>query len=96
METGEEDIQSTFSKPFETEEMFEKEIFETQELFEDLTFLKRQATHQRVQALEEPDILAIDSDGNICIIEMKNTPVDEKIFTQVLNYAIWADLILIL
>jgi len=79
------------SKPFETEEMFEKEIFETQELFEDLTFLKRQATHGPGSGSGRPDILAIDSDGNICIIEMKNTPVDEKIFTQVLNYAIWAE-----
>ena len=78
------------SKPFVSEEEFEKEIFNTQELFEDITFLKRQATHGPGSGSGRPDILAIDNDGNICIIEMKNKPVDVNIFSQIIGYAIWA------
>jgi|WetSurMetagenome_2_1015567.scaffolds.fasta_scaffold51650_2 hypothetical protein len=76
------------SKPFGSEDEFERTIFDTKELFEDLTFLKRQPSHGIGSS--RPDIIAIDSDGNICIIEMKNKLVDEKIISQVLDYAIWA------
>jgi hypothetical protein len=76
------------SQPFKSEDEFERIIFDTKELFEDLTFLKRQVHHG--SGTDRPDILAIDNDGNICIIEMKNKTVDEKIFSQILGYAIWA------
>lgn len=76
------------SKPFASEDEFERIIFETKELFEDLTFLKRQV--HTGNGTDRPDILAIDNDGNVCIIEMKNVTVDEKIFSQILGYAIWA------
>lgn len=76
------------SKSFTCEDEFERVIFNTKELFEELTFLKRQATCGIGSG--RPDILAIDNEGNICIIEMKNKIVDEKILAQVLNYAIWA------
>lgn len=38
-----------------------------------------------------PDIIAIDQDGNVCVIEMKNVTVDASIIPQVLQYAIWAE-----
>jgi hypothetical protein len=76
------------SKPFASEDEFERIIYETKVLFEDLTFLKRQA--HSGSGTGRPDILAIDNDGNVCIIEMKNVTVDEKIFSQIVGYAIWA------
>jgi hypothetical protein len=76
------------SKPFKTEEEFEKTIFETKELFADIHFLKRQIRGGK--KTEIPDIIGVDSDSNVCIIEMKNVTVDESIIPQVLNYAIWA------
>jgi hypothetical protein len=33
----------------------------------------------------------VDSDGNICVIEMKNITVDSNIIPQVLKYAFWAE-----
>ncbi|MCX8044595.1 MAG: hypothetical protein N3B18_10805 [Desulfobacterota bacterium] len=38
-----------------------------------------------------PDIIGIDSDGNICIIEIKNCAVHASIIPQVLQYAFWAE-----
>lgn len=76
------------SKPFTSEDEFERMVSNTKELLEDLTILKRQAQHGSGSG--RPDILAVDSDGNVCIIEMKNKTVDEKIFPQILSYALWA------
>jgi hypothetical protein len=36
-------------------------------------------------------MLGVDQDGNICLIEMKNVPVNEDILPQVLGYAVWAE-----
>ena len=38
-----------------------------------------------------PDIVGINNDGNICIVEMKNTTVDASRIPQVLQYAFWAE-----
>lgn len=38
-----------------------------------------------------PDIIGVDTDGNVCIIEMKNVDVDASIIPQVLEYAFWAE-----
>ncbi len=35
--------------------------------------------------------VGIDSDGNICILEMKNCTVDATIIPQVLQYAFWVE-----
>lgn len=75
--------------PFRTEEEFEKIVFESSELLEDIFLLKRQVRGGGKPGI--PDIIGVDSDGNICIIEMKNVTVDESIIPQVLQYAFWAE-----
>lgn len=83
------DIKSLLATPFKTEEEFEKTVFETSELLEDIFLLKRQVRGGGKAGI--PDILGIDTDGNVCIIEMKNVPVDANIIPQVLQYAFWAE-----
>lgn len=75
--------------PFKTEDEFEKTVFESSELLEDIFLLKRQIRGGGKAGI--PDIVGIDSDGNICIIEMKNNTVDAAIIPQVLQYAFWAE-----
>ncbi len=80
---------SLLATPFKTEEEFEKIVFETSELLEDIFLLKRQIRGGNKAGI--PDIVGVDSDGNVCIIEMKNTTVDSNIIPQVLQYALWAE-----
>lgn len=75
--------------PFKTEEEFEKLVFDTGELLEDIFLLKRQIRGGAKTGI--PDIIGIDTDGNICIIEMKNVAVDASTIPQVLQYAFWAE-----
>lgn len=77
------------STPFPSEEQFEKLVFETPELLDDIFLIKRQIRGGSKPGI--PDIVGIDNDGNVCIVEMKNTKVDSSIIPQVLKYAIWAD-----
>ncbi len=82
-------VKALLATPFKTEEEFEKTVFETSELLEDIFLLKRQIRGGGKSGI--PDIVGIDSDGNVCIIEMKNVPVDSSIIPQVLQYAFWAE-----
>lgn len=82
-------INALLATPFKTEEAFEKSVFETSELLEDLFLLKRQIRGGGKSGI--PDIVGVDSDGNVCIIEMKNCAVDASIIPQVLQYAFWAE-----
>lgn len=75
--------------PFGTEEEFEKLVFETPEILEEIFLLKRQVRGGLKRGI--PDIVGVDSDGNVCIIEMKKVAVDASIIPQVLEYAIWAE-----
>ncbi|MBU1692715.1 MAG: hypothetical protein KJ726_01675 [Verrucomicrobia bacterium] len=75
--------------PFKTEEEFEKVVFDTTGLLEDMFLLKRQVRGGNKEGI--PDIIGIDSDGSVCIIEMKNRDVDASIIPQVLKYAFWAE-----
>jgi hypothetical protein len=75
--------------PFSSEEEFERAIFETQGLLSDVYPLRRQVRGGKKAGI--PDIIGVDSDGNVCIIEMKNVQVDIGILPQVLQYAIWAE-----
>lgn len=84
-----EETRILLSEEFKTEESFEKMIFNTPELLEGIILIKRQVRGGNKAGI--PDIVGIDADGNICIIEMKNTNVDESIIPQVLSYAIWAE-----
>lgn len=84
-----EGTKSLVATPFKTEEEFETLIFNTREILEDIFLLKRQIRGGGKAGI--PDIIGIDSDGNICIIEMKNVTVDASIIPQVLEYAFWAE-----
>jgi hypothetical protein len=80
---------SLLATPFKTEEEFEKTVFETPELLEDVFLIKRQVRRGGKAGI--PDIIGVDNDGNICVIEMKNTTVDSSIILQILEYVIWAE-----
>jgi len=80
---------SLLATPFKTEEEFEQTVFETPELLEDVFLIKRQV--RRGVKAGIPDIIGVDNDGNICIVEMKNTTVDSSIILQILEYVIWAE-----
>lgn len=84
-----EKTQGLLAIPFKTEEEFEKTIFDTQEILEDVFLIKRQIRGGNKPGI--PDIIGVDNDDNICIIEMKNVPVDASIIPQVLKYAFWAE-----
>ncbi len=75
--------------PFSTESEFEKIVFGSKEILTDIIPLTRQARGGKKSGI--PDIIGIDSNGNVCIIEMKNETVEPKIISQVLEYAIWAE-----
>ena len=76
-------------KPFSSEDEFERMVFSTSELLKDIFLLKRQIRGGNKVGI--PDILGIDREGNVCIVEMKNTEVDADIIPQVLHYAFWAE-----
>ena len=82
-------IKSLLATPFKTEEEFERTIFETSELLEEIFLLKRQIRGGGKVGI--PDIVGVDTDGNVCIVEMKNVTVDASIIPQVLQYAFWAE-----
>jgi hypothetical protein len=82
-------IKSLLATPFKTEEEFERTIFETSELLEEIFLLKRQIRGGGKSGI--PDIVGVDTDGNVCIVEMKNVTVDSSIIPQVLQYAFWAE-----
>ena len=80
---------SLLATPFKTEEEFEKAVFDTPELLGDIFLLKRQIRGGSKTGI--PDIIGVDTDSNVCIIEMKNVDVDASIIPQVLKYAFWAE-----
>jgi hypothetical protein len=82
-------IKSLLATPFKTEEEFERIIFETSELLEEIFLLRRQIRGGGKVGI--PDIVGVDTDGNVCIVEMKNVTVDASIIPQVLQYAFWAE-----
>src|SRR3990172_7179280 len=82
-------VRSLLSTPFKTEEEFERLIYDNPVILGDIFPIKRQI--RRGGKLGIPDIIGVDTDGNICVIEMKNTTVDANIIPQVLNYAFWAE-----
>ncbi len=77
------------SAPYGSEQEFEREVFSTQELLGDIHFLKRQVRGGSKPGV--PDIIGIDDEGKVCIVEMKNVPVDASVIPQILKYAIWAE-----
>lgn len=75
--------------PFKSEMEFEKMVFDSKDILQDIVPLKRQVRGGRKTGI--PDIIGIDTNGNVCIIEMKNETVEPKIISQVLEYALWAE-----
>src|SRR5881296_3063912 len=75
--------------PFRSEQEFEQSVFQTPELLEDVFLLKRQVRGGAKSGI--PDIIGIDVDSKVCIIEMKNVPIDAAVIPQILEYAIWAE-----
>jgi len=75
--------------PFKSEQEFEQTVFDTPDILGEIYLLKRQVRAGAKPGI--PDIVGIDSDGVVCVIEMKNTPVDASVIPQVLKYAIWAE-----
>ena len=80
---------SLLATPFKTEEELERIVFQASELLEEIFVLKRQVRGGAKAGI--PDIVGMDSDGNVCILEIKNVPVDAGIIPQVLEYAFWAE-----
>jgi len=80
---------SLLPTPFKTEEELERIVFDTAGLLKDIILIKRQVRHGGKAGI--PDIIGVDNDGNICIIELKNTTVDSSIVIQILEYANWAE-----
>lgn len=77
--------------PFRTEEELERYLFDTRGILSDIFILSRQVRAKSTSGIEIPDMIGVDSEGSIVIIENKNISVDEKIISQVLNYALWAE-----
>ncbi len=77
--------------PFKTEEELESYLLDTRGILSDIHIISRQVRTKTVSGIEIPDMIGIDNEGTIVIIENKNVPVDEKIISQVLNYALWAE-----
>jgi hypothetical protein len=75
--------------PYRSEQEFEQDVFQTPELLKDVFLLKRQIRGGRKSGI--PDMIGIDVDGRVCIIEMKNVPIDAAVIPQILEYAIWAE-----
>ncbi len=57
------DTKSLLSKPFKSEEEFERIVFNTQEILEDIFLIKRQIRGGNKSGI--PDIVGVDYDGNI-------------------------------
>lgn len=82
-------VLNLLSVPFKTEAEFEETVFKTKDILGDVYPLQRQLRGGRKPGI--PDILGVDSDGNVCIVELKNVTVNALILPQVLQYAFWAE-----
>lgn len=83
------DSRNLIPKPFTSENEFESYVFNNQDLLGDVFILTRQIRTGNKQGI--PDMLGVDQDSRICVIEMKNVEVNEEIFPQLLQYAMWAE-----
>lgn len=84
-----EEVLNIVESSFRTEEQLEGYLLETRELLSDLFILKRQV--RTSHHTDIPDLIALDKEGSVVIIEVKNVQVAENIIPQVLRYAIWAE-----
>ena len=77
------------SKEFSSEGEFEKYILKNMDLLgEDIFLVARQIRGGNKDGI--PDIIGFDSDGNVCIVEMKDEPVKAEIIKQIFEYGMGA------
>jgi len=74
---------------FANEQQLEEYICQNSSILSDVFIIRRQVRANK--GADIPDIVAVDNDGNVVLIELKNVIVDEQIISQVLRYAIWAE-----
>lgn len=77
--------------PFKTEDELERYLLDARGILSDIHIINRQVRSRSVSGIEIPDMIGVDNEGTIVIIENKNVSVDERIISQVLNYALWAE-----
>lgn len=78
-------IESVEELPFKNEiEDMKKFIRENERLLDNIKIFAEEATPQ--SSAKPSDFLAVDKDGNIVIIELKNTKVTAEVISQVLQY----------
>lgn len=77
-------------KSFITEYEIEDTIYGTPGILKDIFILNKQIRGGNKKGI--PDLIGIDKDKNICIIEMKNVTVDPSVISQIMKYAIWAEM----
>lgn len=80
---------SLTQQPFSTEEALEDYLHKNPKLLGDLLIISRQTKTGNHKDI--PDLIAIDTDGNVLIIELKKGSPSEDVISQVLRYAIWAE-----
>lgn len=80
---------NVIESPFRTEDELENYLKKTKELLSDLFILKSQVRTSRREDI--PDLVALDKEGSVVIVELKNVPITEDVIPQVLRYAIWAE-----
>jgi hypothetical protein len=85
--TGE--VLNVIESPFRTEEQLESYLQKNKALLSDIKIIKRQV--RAANRTDIPDLIAVDKEGSVVIIELKNESVSEDIISQVLRYAIWVE-----
>ena len=77
------------SKEFSSEGEFEKYVLKNMDLLgEDIFLVAQQIRGGNKDGI--PDIIGFDSEGNVCIVEMKDEPVNAEIISQIFEYGMWA------
>jgi len=74
---------------FKTEEQLEDYLYANPQLLGELVIISRQT--KTGSRRDIPDLIAVDTDGNVVIIEIKRGIATEDVIPQVLRYAIWAE-----
>ena len=74
---------------FKTEEQLEDYLYANPQLLGELVIISRQTKAGNHRDI--PDLIGVDTDGNVVIIELKRGTATEGVIPQVLRYAIWAE-----
>jgi len=80
-------IENAVEKPFNTESALEHYVFKNNDLLKDIFIFGNQVGTKNGTI----DLLGADNEQNIVLIEIKNETADEKVFPQILKYAMWLE-----